>query len=67
MIVESIPISRLKREMNQAFRTLACNCVDAYIVTRKRKPVTYLMCVRHFENLLVELSSLAEQRVTRYQ
>ncbi|WP_269621081.1 hypothetical protein [Zhongshania sp. BJYM1] len=61
MIVENIPISRLKREMNQVFRTLARNSVDAYIVTRKEKPVTYLVSIKHFESLLAELPNLADQ------
>jgi|TARA_R110000772_G_scaffold108722_4_gene211825 prevent-host-death family protein len=61
MIVESIPISRLKREMNLVFRKLARNRVVAYIVTRKGRPVTYLVSISHFESLLMELSNLAGQ------
>jgi prevent-host-death family protein len=60
MIVESIPTSRLKREMNQVFRRLARNSVDAYIVTRKGKPVAYLVSISHFKSLLMELSNLAD-------
>ncbi|MFT7014316.1 MAG: prevent-host-death family protein [Pseudohongiellaceae bacterium] len=61
MIVESIPISRLKREMNLVFRKLARNRVVAYIVTRKGRPVTYLVSISHLESLLMELSNLAGQ------
>ena len=61
MIVESIPISRLKREMNLVFRKLARNRVVAYIVTRKGRPVTYLVSISHVESLLMELSNLAGQ------
>ena len=43
MIVQTIPISRLKRELNRVLRTLVRNSVDAYIVTRKRQPVAYLV------------------------
>lgn len=61
MSAESIPISRIRRELNQVFRTLARNSVDAYIVTRKGKPVAYLVSISHFESLLMELSNLADQ------
>lgn len=61
MIVQTIPISRLKRELNRVFRTLASNSVDAYIVTRKGQPVAYLVSVTHFESLLAELAVLADK------
>lgn len=60
MIVGSIPIGRRKREMNQVFRKLGRNSADAYIVTRKGKPVAYLVSISHFESLLMELSNLAD-------
>ena len=61
MIVQTIPISRLKRELNRVLRTLARNSVDAYIVTRKGQPVAYLVSVSHFESLLAELAILGDQ------
>jgi prevent-host-death family protein len=61
MIVQTIPISRLKRELNRVLRTLARNSVDAYIVTRKGQPAAYLVSVSHYESLLEELAILADQ------
>ncbi|WP_295876657.1 type II toxin-antitoxin system Phd/YefM family antitoxin [uncultured Zhongshania sp.] len=61
MTIDTIPISRLKRELNQVLRKLARNRVDVYVVTRKGQPVVYLLSVNHYENLLAEMDKLAEQ------
>lgn len=61
MIVQTIPISRLKRELNRVLRTLVRNSVDAYIVTHKGQPVAYLVSVSHFESLSAELTVLGDQ------
>jgi prevent-host-death family protein len=61
MIVQTIPICRLKRELNRVLRTLARNSVDAYIVTRKGLPAAYLLSVSHFESLLAQVAVLGDQ------
>ena len=61
MIIDTIPISRLKRELNRVLRTLARNRVDVYVVTRKGQPVVYLVSVSHYEHLLAEMDKLADQ------
>lgn len=61
MIIDTIPISRLKRELNRVLRTLARNRVDVYVITRKGQPVVYLVSVSHYEDLLAEMDKLADQ------
>ena len=61
MIIDTIPISRLKRELNRVLRTLALNRVDVYVVTRKGQPVVYIVSVSHYEHLLAEMDKLADQ------
>jgi len=61
MIIDTIPISRLKRELNRVLRTLARNRVDVYVVTHKGLPIVYLVSVSHYEHLLAEMDKLADQ------